>query len=49
MTLVFTEEDWLVNIESVLRPSILPVEQKTLHFSIPRDRWDKEFYQLQGG
>lgn len=49
MYLAFTEEDWLVNIESVLRPLVLPIEQKVFCFSIPRDRWDKEFYQLQGG
>lgn len=49
MTLVFIEQDWLANIEFVLRPLILPIEQKVFSFSIPRDRWDKEFYQLQGG
>lgn len=43
----------LVNIPSVTpvvpRPLALPIEQKVFSFCIPRDRWDKEFYKLQGG
>lgn len=50
MYLVFTEEeDWFVNIGFVLRPLVLPIEQRVFSFCVPRDRWDKEFYQLQGG
>lgn len=43
----------LVNIPSVTpvvpRPLALPIEQKVFSFCMPRDRWDKEFYKLQGG
>ena len=49
MNLDFSLEDWLVNIDFVLRPLILPVGNKSFYFSIPRDRWDKEFYKLKGG
>ncbi|KAL3504108.1 hypothetical protein ACH5RR_033949 [Cinchona calisaya] len=33
----------------VLRPLALPFEQEVFPFCIPLDRWDKEFYKLQGG
>lgn len=52
MYLLSTEDkDWLVNIRCVLRPSILPIEQKVFLFRLPIDRGDnyKEFYQLPGG
>lgn len=49
MNLDFSEEDWLVNIDFVPRPLSLIVVKKLFCFSIPRHRWDKEFYQLQGG
>lgn len=55
MYLVITEEKetGLVNkrclIPGVLRPLALPFEQEVLPFCIPLDRWDKEFYKLQGG
>ncbi|XP_057957836.1 mitochondrial carrier protein CoAc1 isoform X4 [Malania oleifera] len=47
------EEDRLVNYPctflGVLRLLCLPFEQKGFSFCIPRDRWDKEFFKLQGG
>lgn len=47
------EVGWLLNIPSVTpvvpRPLALPIEQKVFSFCIPRDRWDKEFFKLQGG
>lgn len=47
------EEDWLVNFPDsflgVLRPLNLPVEGKAVPFCVPRDRWDKEFFQIKGG
>lgn len=53
---ILVKKDWLVNIprlgQGVLRPLLeLPLESKgkDFYFCIPRDRWDKEFYQLQGG
>ncbi|KAL3532898.1 hypothetical protein ACH5RR_006419 [Cinchona calisaya] len=52
---VIAEEEkiWLVNkrwwIPGVLRPLAFPFEQEVFPFCIPLDRWDKEFYKLQGG
>ncbi|WRX33636.1 hypothetical protein QQP08_026123 [Theobroma cacao] len=47
------QKDRLVNLPGshldVLRPLNLPFEQKSFSFCIPRDRWDKEFFKLQGG
>ncbi|XVF48689.1 hypothetical protein PTKIN_Ptkin03bG0210000 [Pterospermum kingtungense] len=49
---VIEEKDRLVNLPSshldVLRSLSLPFEQKSFSFCIPRDRWDKEFFKLQG-
>ncbi|KAH1056817.1 hypothetical protein J1N35_034882 [Gossypium stocksii] len=48
-------KDRLVNLSGfdldVLRPLklLLPFEKKSFSFCIPRDRWDKEFFKLQGG
>lgn len=49
MNLDFSEEDWLVNIDFVPRPLILLAGNRFFCFSIPRDRWDKEFYKLKAG
>lgn len=54
MYIVITEEEvGLVNkrwtIPGVLRPLALPFEQEVFPFCIPLDRWDKQFYKLQGG
>lgn len=47
------EKNWLVNFPDsflgVLRLLSLPVEGKAVPFCVPRDRWDKEFFQIQGG
>ncbi|MBA0835792.1 hypothetical protein Goarm_008051, partial [Gossypium armourianum] len=48
------EKDRLVNLPGfhldVLKPlNLLPFEQKSFSFCIPRDRWDKEFFKLQVG
>ncbi|KAH1067476.1 hypothetical protein J1N35_032463 [Gossypium stocksii] len=48
------EKDRLVNFPGfhldVLKPlNLLHFEQKSFSFCIPRDRWDKEFFELQGG
>ncbi|KAA3490539.1 IQ domain-containing protein IQM1-like [Gossypium australe] len=48
------EKDRLVNLPGfhldVLKPlNYLPFKQKSFSFCIPRDRWDKEFFKLQGG
>lgn len=50
----FEEEDRLVNVPQsplgVLRPiSLLAFENKAFSFGVPRDRWDKEFFKLEGG
>lgn len=54
MYLVITRETvGLANIRceipGVPRPLDLPFAHKVFAFCIPRDRWDKEFFQLQGG
>lgn len=49
LVIIGEKQNRLVNIPVVLRPLIYPFEQKVLPFCIPRDRWDKEFYNLQGG
>lgn len=50
---IVEEEDWLVNVPDsylgVLRLLYLSFEQKASSLCIPRDRWDREFFQLQGG
>lgn len=51
---IIREGDRLANIpktsRGVLRPlSLLPFEQKAVSFCTQRDRWDKAFFQLQGG
>lgn len=49
----FEEEDRLVNVSQsslgVLRPLSLPFENKAFSFCVPRDRWDKEFFKVEGG
>ena len=51
--LILEEEDRLVNVADsflgLVRPLRLPFEQKVFAFCIPRDRWDKEFFELQSG
>lgn len=53
LVIIIEEEDRLVNLPNsflgVLRQLNLPVEQKAFSFCIPRDRWDKEFFKLEGG
>lgn len=53
LVVIGDKEGRLVNVRClipvVLKPLIYPFEQKVLPFCIPRDRWDKEFYNLQGG
>lgn len=43
----------LVNLPNlsldVLRLQDFPLEQKVFSFSIPRERWTKELFKLQGG
>lgn len=50
---IVIEEDRLVNLPNyflgVFRPLELSFEKKAFSFCIPRDRWDKEFFNLQGG
>lgn len=50
---VIEEEDRLANVPAwllgVLRPYYLPFERRAFSFCIPRDRWDREFFKLQGG
>ncbi|KAI6682202.1 hypothetical protein NL676_036083 [Syzygium grande] len=48
------EGDWLANIpkasRGVLGPlSLLPFEREAVSFCTQRDRWDKAFFELQGG
>lgn len=53
LAIISKEEVGLANIPQsvpgVLRPLALPFGQKVFSFCIPRDRWDKEFFKLQGG
>lgn len=46
-------KDRLVNTPylflGVLRLLCLPFEEKVFSFCIPRDRWDREFFELQAG
>ncbi|KAL0017638.1 hypothetical protein SO802_004707 [Lithocarpus litseifolius] len=51
--IVIGKKDRLVNgptwFLGALRPLYLPIEQKAFAFCVPRDRWDREFFKLQGG
>lgn len=51
---ILREGDWLANIPNISRGvlgplSLLPFEQKAVSFCVQRDRWDKAFFELQGG
>lgn len=51
--IVIGKKDRLVNVPTwflgALRPLYLPIEQKAFSFCVPRDRWDREVFKLQGG
>lgn len=50
LVVIGEKEGRLVNIRCLIPVVLRPLfEQKVLPFCIPRDRWDKEFYNLQGG